>query len=666
MARTLTAEKWLQVGVNKHRNGLLEDAMYAFNQAILIDPKIADGYIGRAKINADLKDYISAMADYDQAVVINPKDPLILGLRGAQKFYIGELIDALADFNQAIWNDPGFYSGYASRGSIYQALGDIYQAQLDFNRFLYLTTRFVFFELNTGPFSFYSIYPAPYLLFRSFEKFTEDFEQFNTIDPIVDTTRQQCRHWKRWEEWRKLSGSQHYHPISHYHALALVNYYMGDCIESFRIYKEVLDDEDIMGIPLNLMGLYYYIESAKLFRQEYEIILEDAVEQIEETKVELISQNALRELYYAGQILWANDQVIEAHEFFEQADDYLPAAYMQILTLQTILADDLEIEAKIAEIRRREASLQPTSGFLQGFPMRPFRLEKPLEDFQAPVLHYAHYREIAQAITEVRDPDQPFQHNEIWNAFYWLPEDEKDLDWLLRREELAQISKSLLEKFRINVETQLDGKADAEIAAIEKGFSDIIKKDDWDHTKYNSFDDFKAKASTAPDLAQQLALIISDNRRLGAYNKMQLVEYCYLRGDLMIEDVFLMYFYIIKHNQTASRDDVAEKGLVNMNKKIIQLLFNPLSIPGQVLTAAVAGALTELLKKFSARSNMAPDIDKRAATGNLPIKPSDYDRFVEDFLQYLSYEREKMGKKAFEKKYPLEGFEDRKQGRPVN
>ncbi len=128
---------------------------------------------------------------------------------------------------------------------------------------------------------------------------------------------------------------------------------MGDCIEAFRIYDEVLDDEKAMGAPLNLMGLYYYIESAKLFRQAHEVILEDALEQIKETQDELIVQNAHRELYYAGQILWANDQVMEAHEFFEWADDYLPAAYMQLLTLPMTGADEADIQDKAADICQR-------------------------------------------------------------------------------------------------------------------------------------------------------------------------------------------------------------------------------------------------------------------------------------------------------------------------
>jgi len=435
-----TAEGYFQRGIEKYQHGFLEEAIADWTEAIRLDPNFATAYVNRGKAKSDLGEYQGAILDYDQAIRLAP-------------------------------NFPG---AYLNRGVTFEEDGEVFESQADFRRFLFLASKVDFFIASQGVFPHFSSYPAPYLLHRTLQKFTDDFEQFNTLDPIVDTTRQQSKPWKRWEEWRRLAGSERHDLLTHYHALALVNHYMGDCIEAYRIYDEVLDDVKVMKIPLNLMGLYYYIESAKLFRQPYEVVLEDAIAQIEETRDELIKKDALRELYYAGQILWANDQVMEAHEFFELADDYLPAAYMQLLTLPMKGAYNEDLEAKITKIREREAALPPSECFLQGFPTRPFQLENPGKDFLAPILHYAHYREIAQAIAELRDPDQPFEHYEMWDAFYWKQEDEKELDWLLRRERLAEINNALLEKFKSNVQS---GSGAHSLEHLETAFAKKLKHD---------------------------------------------------------------------------------------------------------------------------------------------------------------------------------------------
>ena len=636
-----------------------QGAILDYDKAIELGSNDAAAYSNRGNAKSELGDKRGAILDYDNAIKLDPNFAAAYFNRGAAKSDLGDKRGAILDFDKAIELDPNLALAYASRGVVLEELGDIFQSHLDFKRFLLLTDKRDFFRNTRFTFRHFSTYPAPYLFYRSLQKFTDDFEQFNTVHPIVDATRQQCKSWKRWEVWRKLSGSEKAEPLLHYHALALVNHYMGDPIEAYRIYDDMLDDEEIMGVPLNLMGQYYFIESAKLFREPHEAILAFALQEMEASRDELVARNALRALYYAGQIRWANDQPVAAHELFELADDYLPAAYMQVLSLQAVGAEAAEIEAKIADIRAREAALPAEQGFLRGFPARPFRLDKPGEDFLAPILHYAHYREIAEAIAEVRRAGEPFEHHELWDAFYWLPEDEKELNWLIRREELAALSLELLTQFKTNVAAQLEDRAaDEEMALIEKAFKEVIKKDDWAGTKYADFEDFKTKSASMPGIAQQLARLVSDNRRLGPHNKMLLVEYCYLRGDLDLEEVFLLYFYIGKQ-ATGTPGTVLEEGLVDGSKKIVELMLSPVSITGQILSAAAAAALTELLLKFSA-PDQAPDIDLddlRSKPG-APLPKSDYDRFVEDFLKFISYEREALGEEKFAQRFPLEGFDD--------
>ncbi|MBC7777659.1 MAG: tetratricopeptide repeat protein [Phycisphaerae bacterium] len=644
-------------GLAKYKSGETEASIRDYDSAIEFCSTNALAFNNRGLAKASLGSYHTAIVDYGHALNIAPNLAMAYANRSAARYNLTDYHSAISDCEKAIQIDPNYEEAYLIRGISYRLLMDYYQSQLDVNRFIYLANRISFFQNPVPIFNFYHENPAPYLLHRTLEKFTDDFDQFNTLDPIVDTTYQQCRLWKRWEEWRNLSGSEKHEPLAHYHALALVNHYMGDCIEAYRIYDEVLGDEKAKGVPLNLLGLYYYIESAKLFRQEYAVILEDAIEQIEETREELIENNALRELYYAGQILWANDQIIEAHEYFELADDYLPAAYMQLLTLPMMSADEDNMEAKIAEIREREADLTPGEGFLQGFPTRPFRLEKPGEDFLAPILHYAHYREIAQAIAEVRDPAESFEHHEMWDAFYWKPDDEKELAWLLRRERLAEINKSLLEKFKANVQS---GSGVHSLEHLETAFAQKLKHDLWEGTQYLGFEDFKSKSEAWPHAAREVATLIRDSRRLDANSKLLLVEYCHLRGSLSIEDVYLLYFYISYVN-TSQDSGIASEANSAAVKKVVELTLAPVSLSGKVLTAAAGGAVARLFKLFLSDAGEKDQINMEEFQNpeSSLERVDDFEVFTDNFLRFISYQREMLGEEAFEKQYPLEGFDDR-------
>lgn len=286
-------------------------------------------------------------------------------------------------------------------------------------------------------------------------------------------------------------------------------------------------------------------------------------------------------------------------------------------------------------------------------------MEKTGDDFLAPIQHYAHYREIAQAIAEVRDPSQPFQHYEMWDAFYWLPEDEKELNWLLRRERLAEINQALLEKFIANVQA---GAGVHELKHLEEAFTKKLKNDLWQGTHYLNFEDFKAKSETWPNAARDAAALIRDSRYLDANSKLLLVEYCHLRGNLSIEDAYLLYFYI---SFVATSQDMGIAGEANSAavKKVVELMLTPISFSGKVLTAAAGGAVARLFKLFLSEADNKDQInmDEFQDSPTSPKPPDDFEVFSENFLRFISYQRETLGEKAFEKQYPLEGFDDRKQ-----
>ena len=93
---------------------------------------------------------------------------------------------------------------------------------------------------------------------------------------------------------------------------ALVNYFMGDCIESFRIYDEEIDT--IEAETLNLRDQYYYLKSAQEFLEPYEGILKFAINQ-----VKLDGMKSIENEYYAGLIYLYIDDIESAESFFSDS-----------------------------------------------------------------------------------------------------------------------------------------------------------------------------------------------------------------------------------------------------------------------------------------------------------------------------------------------------------
>ena len=667
-------------GVAKLHLHQYEDAIEDSSTAIYLDPEVVDAYLNRGNAKLCLHQDENAIEDYSMAIHLNPEYGDAYHNRGNAKSNLRQYENAIEDFSTAIHLDPEHLLAYYNRGRVFQIIQYKYQALLDFNRFLFLTDQKEFLKSLSKVLLFYKTFPAPFLLERVLRSFV-DYEHIQSIDGTIDQIKQQCQPMRGFLDLLALQRAATENLMSYHHAQALICFYMGDPIAAFRIYDEKIDNPDIMGIPMNLMGHYYFIESARLFREPYENLLNFARQVIEETKNELITLRAWREIYYAGMILYSAERIEEtdknltrkeeeekqaritknireAHKYFTLAADYLPAAYMQVLTLAYL---EMDSSTQVAAIRNREAKMPPSKGFMHGFPTRYFQMDDP--DYFSPLLHYAHYKEILEAVNEVRSPSQPFEHNELWTAFRWSTEDLKQIEWLVRREELSQISRRLLQQFQSTVETAFQFKQPSEeIALLERAFTQQLRNDKWADTDYSSFEDLRTKIGGFPNAAQQIGFLISNSRHLSANSKMLLVEYFYLRGDLRIEDVFAMYFYIGTHQKGTGQNKVTDEAFVDMGKKMIELILAPISLAGNILTAGAAAALMRLLKNYFSEEEQI-DLNKFRNQASGPLH-SDYDAFVEGFLRFLSFQRESLGEKKFQQRFPLEGFEDWSTKRP--
>jgi tetratricopeptide (TPR) repeat protein len=98
----------------------IQGALADYDQAISLDPKLAEAYNSRALLkNTELNDIQGALVDYNQAIFLNPKDSKALGNRANVKAYeLNDIQGALADYNQAISITPKDSIAYCNRANL--------------------------------------------------------------------------------------------------------------------------------------------------------------------------------------------------------------------------------------------------------------------------------------------------------------------------------------------------------------------------------------------------------------------------------------------------------------------------------------------------------------------------------------------------------------------
>ena len=113
-----TKEQWLAEGLTNHKAGHYEQALRAFDQAMLIDPDYARAYRSKGDVLYDFKHYEEALAAYGQAIRLDPDHARIYSNRGDILMHLKRYEEALAAYEQAIRLVPNLAPNYNEKVNV--------------------------------------------------------------------------------------------------------------------------------------------------------------------------------------------------------------------------------------------------------------------------------------------------------------------------------------------------------------------------------------------------------------------------------------------------------------------------------------------------------------------------------------------------------------------
>lgn len=128
------AELWLNLGIARYHLEQPDPALAAYDQAIVLDPKLAEAYYSRSLIHAQKQDYTGALRDCNTALGLDSTHAKAFNNRGLAYLKQGYLDLAIEDFDQALALDRRLAEAYLNRGVAYNAQNRFKQALPDFER----------------------------------------------------------------------------------------------------------------------------------------------------------------------------------------------------------------------------------------------------------------------------------------------------------------------------------------------------------------------------------------------------------------------------------------------------------------------------------------------------------------------------------------------------
>lgn len=146
----LTAGDYAKQGDACFFENRYEDAIAAYNQALQIQPDLADTWNNRGVVLTRMQRYSEAIASYEQATTIRPNYPDAWNNRGVVLLELQQYPEAIACYEKAIQAKPDYADAWNNRGVAFSKIQEYEQAVISYNQALQIKNDYTDAWNNRG------------------------------------------------------------------------------------------------------------------------------------------------------------------------------------------------------------------------------------------------------------------------------------------------------------------------------------------------------------------------------------------------------------------------------------------------------------------------------------------------------------------------------------
>ena len=145
-----TKEQWLAEGNACYDAKQFEEALRAYEQAILLDPNYTFAYVGKGLALRNLMRFEEALLAYERAIQLDPTDAAAYNNKSKVLSILKRYKEALLASEQAIQLNPDYPTAYYNKGFALNELKRYEEALFAFDRAIQLNPNFAVAHNNKG------------------------------------------------------------------------------------------------------------------------------------------------------------------------------------------------------------------------------------------------------------------------------------------------------------------------------------------------------------------------------------------------------------------------------------------------------------------------------------------------------------------------------------
>ena len=720
--------------------GRKEEALSDYNKAIDLNSEYFGTYINRGILYNVLGRKEEALSDYNKAIDLDSENAHAYNNRGNLLYELGRKEEALLDFIKAIDLRPVFAAPLNGVGNVYlneMNLMESQRSQKAQRYFLRALVLEIHPNIIRSYLHTYRSYPKhPFFLQRLFSLLAHKIQVGIGIQEQVANT---CRYVNLYLTHLKLKvDTQQVAKIQWNQIIALINYFMGDPAMAFQMLKQIL-----LANPYNLQAHYYLINSCYDFLEKEEPYLEtalDIAEQVYQTlqldKRQTVNEFFINQRYYAALIFKLDTEyqmAIDCIEDIWDRVDYLPIGYLYYLLLFELQKEQIETERRQSALdqlkenqsqdtadeyeEEKEAVLyddywteednldilekNPFSSiaitilnkekeedrdkyFAYGFPIH--FIDPNREKWWEPFYHYAHYKEVSDAISlfqlqvanhhkgETIEVVPGHSLPDFWDCFQIKETDIIEMKSTILQKERERYGQLFLQSAKAQLK-QVADPITRNKENLRKAIYDVLYEGRNRNLQVKSvFENFEKRLDRTPNALMNDIIDHIEahelNGDVATYH--YLISYFYLCKDLSEQDCIMLQLYAI-YAQAFQKKELSKIIQGGFKDQFKDIFGSGYDLATTAVTAAnpVAGLAMSALKplaKGSMGELFVNLIKNRSHTTMMRYSEPTHDAapydkmllapsFKAAFVEFVGEEKERLGSK-FDSVYPLYEFEE--------